>query len=295
MHFIFEKMRNIKAKLLPDDVYLKMIFKKHLGYELDLKNPKTLNEKLQWLKLNYKNDMLTICADKLAVRDYISRTLGSKYLIPLVYKTTCPDDFLNFQFPDFPFIVKANHNSGGVRIYRDKKDVNISQLVAECKLWLKNSHYQKTKEWQYKNIPPTIIVEKLLLDSSGEIPNDIKFSCFNGKVEMIHIDSNKEIEHLRNNYSKNLTPLYIDWPEGYGRNKYIDIFPQFNEVKSLAEKLAKPFPFVRVDFYVVDGCIYFGELTFHPTSGFGRFSPRYYDYKMGSKLDIEMLQVNRKL
>lgn len=293
MHFFLEKMRNIKAQLLPDSIYLKMIFKKHLGYELNLKTPKTLNEKLQWLKLHYKSDMLTMCADKLAVREYISKELGDNYLIPLVYHTTRPDDLEKLQFPDFPFIIKANHNSGGIKIYRDKKDVNLPQLISECKLWLNNSHYQKTKEWQYKNIQPTILVEKLLLDSSGNIPNDIKFSCFNGKVEMIHIDSNKEIEHLRNNYTKDLKPLYIDWPSGYGRNEYIDVFPQFSEVKSLAEKLAKPFPFVRVDFYVVDGVIYFGELTFHPTSGFGRFSPRYYDFKMGSKLDIDMLRVNQ--
>lgn len=286
-------MREVKAQLLPDAIYLKMIFKKHLGYKLNLNEPRTLNEKLQWLKLNYKNEILTLCADKLAVRDYITEVLGEQYLIPLLYQTTNPDELANFKFPDFPFIVKANHNSGGVRIYKNKNDVDLLKLITECKLWLKNSHWQKTKEWQYKNIPPTIIIEKLLLDSDGLIPNDIKFSCVNGIVEMIHIDSNKEIEHLRNNYSKDLTPLYIDWPAGYGRNEYVDIFPLFSEVKSLAEKLAKPFPFVRVDFYVVGENIYFGELTFHPTSGFGQFSPRYYDFKMGSKLDIEVLKKNR--
>lgn len=281
-----EKLRDLKAVILPDEMYLKNIFFKHVGYDLDLNSPLTLNEKLQWLKLNYKDPNLTTCADKLAVRKYISSSIGAEYLIPLVFATNNPDDLLDFEFPDYPFIIKANHDSGGYHIVRNRKNMNKEEVVANARAWLKNNHYLKTKEWQYKNIPPMIIVEKLLLGDDGKIPNDIKFSCINGRVEIVHVDSNKEIKHLRNNYTRDFEPLLVNWPEEYQRNVYIQKDKMFNKVRDLAEKLSKPFPFVRVDFYIIGDDIYFGELTFHPTSGFGRFFPQYYDYKFGSKLQL---------
>lgn len=289
MHAIIDKLKIFKARILPDSFYLKMIFRKHLGYELNLANPKTLNEKLQWLKLNYKKDILTTCTDKLAVREYIAEKIGSEYLIPLLYSTRNAEDLKSYTFPDFPFIVKANHNSGGFKIYKNKADVDLPELISICQEWLKTTYYYRNKEWQYKNIPPTIIIEKLLMGDDGNIPNDIKFSCVNGRAEIIHIDSNKEIEHMRNNYTRDLTPLFVDWPAEYPRNEYISDVECFSELLTLVETLAKPFPFVRVDFYVVKKRIYFGELTFHPTSGFGRFSQYYYDLKMGSKLDLSQV------
>lgn len=283
---ILEKLRVLKAKILPDSVYLKMIFKKHLGYDLNLKNPKTLNEKLQWLKLNYKDPILTTCADKLAVRDYIIKKIGADYLVPLLYTTRDVNSLKTYSFPEVPFIVKANHNSGGFKIYKNKADVDIDDLISNCETWMKTVYYHKNKEWQYKNIPPTILIEQLLMDEEGGIPSDIKFTCVNGRVEIVHVDSNKEIVHMRNNYTRDFEPLEVDWPAEYPRNKYLEKIDRFDEMRTLAEKLAEPFPFVRVDFYSVQGKIYFGELTFHPTSGFGRFSPPHYDLDMGKKLDL---------
>lgn len=286
MYFLIELLRDLKADILPDGYYLKNIFKKHLGYHLNLSQPKTLNEKLQWLKINYKDPLLTICADKLAVREYISDNIGSEYLIPLVGVVHDPRDLKTFDFPEYPCIVKANHDSGGYFIIKNHLNIDRNELVKQASMWLKNNHAKRTKEWQYKDIKPVIIIEKLMMDSNNRIPNDIKFSCFNGRAELVHVDSNKEIKHLRNNYSRDFIPLPINWPAEYLRN---DVQPKplsFDKARNLAEKLASRFPFVRVDFYLIDGDIYFGELTFHPTSGFGRFSPKYYDFKYGSKLRL---------
>ncbi|HFV0691936.1 TPA: ATP-grasp fold amidoligase family protein, partial [Escherichia coli] len=287
-------LSNLKAILLPESLYLKNIFVKHTGYKLNLQNPQTLNEKLQWMKLNYRKDILTICADKLAVRDYISSTIGDDYLVPLVFSTEEPEDLRRFTFPDYPVIIKANHDSGGYHIVRDKNNLKIDKIITDAKKWLNKNHFLKTKEWQYKNIKPKIIIERLLLDSNGKIPNDIKFSCINGKVEIVHVDSNKEIKHLRNNYTRNFEPLAINWPEEYQRNSYIKMPDNFVKARELAERLAEPFPFVRVDFYLIGDKIYFGELTFHPTSGFGRFQPQYYDYKFGSRLKLPNVNWNKK-
>ncbi|HHK9552564.1 ATP-grasp fold amidoligase family protein [Enterobacter sichuanensis] len=288
MSEIKEKLRLLKAYILPEPLYLKMIFKKHLGYSLNLREPKTLNEKLQWLKLYYRKPLLTTCADKIAVRDYIKKIIGEQYLIPLVHSTENPEELLHFEFPNYPFIIKANHDSGGYHIVRNKEEMKIKKIVSDAKKWLKSNHYSKSKEWQYKNIKPQIVVEKLLLDKDGRIPNDIKFTCINGRVEIVHVDSNKEIKHLRNNYTRDFNPLLINWPEEYCRNDILSMPESFLIARDLAELLAKPFPFVRVDFYLMGPKIFFGELTFHPTSGFGRFSPSYYDYKYGSKLKLPM-------
>ncbi|MCH6241587.1 ATP-grasp fold amidoligase family protein [Escherichia coli] len=110
----------------------------------------------------------------------------------------------------------------------------------------------KAKEWQYKNIKPKIIIERLLMDSNGKIPNDIKFSCTNGNAEIVYLDSNKEIKHLRNNYPRNFELLVINWPEEYQRNSYIKMLDNFFKARELAERLADPFPFVRADFYLID-------------------------------------------
>ncbi|HBL8824092.1 TPA: hypothetical protein LTW40_004864, partial [Enterobacter hormaechei] len=212
MSEITEKLKLFKAFILPDSLYLKMIFKKHLKYDLNLNQPKTLNQKLQWLKLYYRKPLLTTCADKLAVRDYIKKIIGEQYLIPLIHFTENPEELINFDFPNYPFIIKANHDSGGYHIVRNKKDMLTERIISDAKKWLRSNHYSKTKEWQYKNIKPKIIVEKLLLDNNGRIPNDIKFTCINGRVEMVHVDSNKEVKHLRNNYTRDFKPLLINWP-----------------------------------------------------------------------------------
>jgi hypothetical protein len=255
-----------------------------------LSSPKTFNEKIQYLKLYNKCDLHTICADKFAVRKYVSKTIGSEHLIPLLFSTKDATDITDENIPATPFIIKANHTSGTYKIVTHKKQIDINELRELSKSWLHSDHYQNTKEWQYKYIPRKIIIEKLLQDENGTIPSDYKFACFNGKVKIIHIDSNKEHKHLRNHYDADWNPLDFKWPAEYAANSTIPKPKSLDKMISLAEALAKPFQFVRVDFYLLEDKIYFGELTFHPTSGFGKFAPEKYDLFYGNLLNLESLK-----
>lgn len=286
---LINKLKQAIILVVPDKLFLKLMFKKHVGYGLDLSKPKSFNEKIQWLKIYDRKNLLTICADKYLVRDFVKGKIGEQYLIPLFNVYYNVEDMSEESFPEQPFIIKANHTSGTYRIFKNKKDLNISELKLLCKKWMSINYYNQTKEWQYKNIKPCIIIEKLLLNEDGVIPSDIKFSCFNGKVEIIHVDSNKEIKHYRNHYDRNWNSLNMRWPEEYDANILTPKPDLLEDLIILAETLAKDFIFVRVDFYVNDGCIYFGELTFHPTSGYGKFFPKSLDFEYGEKLSINKI------
>ncbi|MDW2092044.1 ATP-grasp fold amidoligase family protein [Vibrio sp. 1865] len=283
---LIEVLRKIRNSLLTDEAFLRSVFKKHTGYKLNLNNPRTLNEKLQWLKINDRRSLLTKCADKYEVRQYIETKIGKQYLIPLLNVFESPEEITLEKLPSQPFIIKANHTSGTFKIVRDKSKLDIEELKVIISSWLDSNYYDNTKEWQYKNIKPLIIVEKLLLDQNGNIPSDIKLACINGKVEIIHVDSNKEVKHLRNHYDTNWNALSFRWPREYGANKAIEKPKNLKQLIDLAELLAEPFDFVRVDFYILHGSIYFGELTFHPTSGYGKFEPFEYDVKYGKILKL---------
>ena len=150
-----------RFKIIPDDVYIKKVFEKNLGYKLNLQNPVTLNEKIQWLKLNDRTKLHTKCADKYAVREYVKEKIGEQYLIPLLYQTENHKDITDINMPDEPFIIKTNHDSGGVVIVKDKSSINWKQVQKELSLSMKNNYYYPGREWQYKNIKPSIVVEKL--------------------------------------------------------------------------------------------------------------------------------------
>ncbi|MEZ9945054.1 ATP-grasp fold amidoligase family protein [Vibrio breoganii] len=279
----------IKSRLLPERLFIKSLFKTRAGYTLNLNDPKSFNEKIQWLKLNDRTELHTICADKLAVREFVTEEIGPEFLVPLIKYTDNVDDITLDWLPSNPCIIKATHTSGTYKIIRDKKRINIFEVDRLCRKWLKKNYYYNTKEWQYKNIPPRIIVEELLVDENGLIPSDLKFSCFNGRVEMIHVDSNKEDKHLRNHYSREWKPLDFRWPEELEAGQLVDKPRKLDKMIELAEKLAQNFVYVRVDFYCLEDQIYFGELTFHPTSGFGRFLPFEEDRYYGDKLNITHL------
>jgi hypothetical protein len=148
------------------------MFERKQGYKLDLDNPKTLNEKIQWLKIHDRKPLYTICADKYAIRDYISEKFGDKYLIPLVMHTSDVKQLNANNLPNYPFIIKANHDSGNYKIIRDKNNVDWAKQQLICKSWLLNNYFPVDREWQYKNIKPQIVVEKLLIQKDGKIPND---------------------------------------------------------------------------------------------------------------------------
>ena len=282
----FYKAYELGLQIIPDKIIIKRSFKKHMGYALDLDNPRTLNEKINWLKLYDRSDLHTIAADKYKVRKYVEKTIGSKYLIPLLYHTKSSNDLKPENLPDSSFIIKANHNSSGGVIVRDKSLVNWKKTRFRFKRLLKENHYYSTIEWQYKNIIPRIVVEKLLTYEDGSIPEDYKCHCFNGKLAFIMIDFDRHTnKRTRNLYDPEWNLIPCNWGRPYG--KEVTKPDNFEEMKTIAEKLAKDFIYVRVDFYLVRGAIYFGELTFHHASGFQKFFQEECDLKFGKMLNIK--------
>lgn len=277
-------------RLLPDDLYLKIKYRLTMGRKLDLNNPETFNQKLQWLKLYDRKPEYTQMVDKYEVRKYIKEIIGEEYLIPLlgVY-----DSFEEIDFDNLPdeFVLKPNHTSGDIFICKNKSKIDYKKLKKEVNRWLKREYYWLHREWPYKNVKPRILCEKYLVDESGKELIDYKFMCFNGEVKCIFVCSNRNSP-----LGLNIDIYNVDWnlmPFGRPNSPRTGVkIPKprnFNKMIEFAEKLAKDIPFIRVDFYEVDGHLYFGELTFYPTSGFGKFTPEYYDDILGSwlKLTIE--------
>ena len=259
---------------------------------MNLNNPETLNEKILWLKLNDRTPLHTLCADKYTVRQYLINKFGEQYLIPLLYETETPNDITLDTIPDIPCIIKASHSQGDMIIVRNKFDLDIKRIQFEMKIWLKRNLYFETQEWQYKNCKPRIIIEKLLLDKDGKIPNDYKLHYINGKLEFVYCSVGRETVNKRNIYDAEWNPLFFSWVEPYKettniRGEEIPAPQSFEEMKRIGAIIAKDFPYyVRVDFYDVDGQLYFGEVTFHHGSGFDIFKPAKFDLEFGQKLRL---------
>ena len=286
-----------RTRLISDKADAKKKFKKTFGYKLNLENPQTFNEKIQWLKLNYRTDLHTLCADKLAVRDYVKEKVGEKYLIPLVYFTDKIEELTLDKLPEYPVIIKTNHASGRVVIVRDKQTIDIKKERKILKRRLKQNYYTFSREWQYKDIKPKILIEKLLMDEHGDIPLDYKFHCFHGKVEVIQMDIDRFTNYRRNIYDKQWNLLPFLWGVSELRLKKGKIKPinadkiiprpeTLEEMIILAEKLSSPFPYVRVDLYSVGTQVYAGEITFHNENGFGVIYPQEFDRMLGDKIKL---------
>ncbi|GGZ70404.1 ATP-grasp fold amidoligase family protein [Algibacter mikhailovii] len=303
-HYIISKLIRVNTFYLhyikPEKKYLTDIFERRYGRKIDLNKPKTLNEKIIWLKLYDRTPLHTICADKYGVRAYIEETIGDNYLVPLLYMTKNVKDITPENLPNFPLIIKTNHDSsGGVFVY-DKTKIDWNETRSSLKKRLKKNYYPQSKEWQYKNIDPCIIVEKLLIDKNGNIPNDYKVHCFNGKVNMISVDVGRDSDdHYRNWYNAEWQREPYAWSSSKGEGKKTDPSDEdvdkpltLDEMIVLSEKLSKPFCYVRVDWYDVDGKLYFGELTFHHDGGMKPILPEKYDEMLGQKVILPKKQMD---
>ncbi len=271
---------------LPDDKYLKKLFKAYFHKELDLENPVTFNEKLQWLKLYNRKPEYTTMVDKYKVREYIAQTLGEEYLIPLLGVWDDPDEIDFDALPD-QFVLKCNHNSGlGMCICKDKSKLDIPKVKAELRKGLKQDYYLTGREWPYKDVPRKIICEKFMSDGIKEDLRDYKFFCFNGAPKFMYIS---------NDNSENATTDFFDMDFNHLEMRMKDpnsrVLPQkphlFDEMREIAEELSRGIPFVRVDLYVVGDRIFFGELTFFHNSGFVTIHPDYLGKKLGDWIILD--------
>ncbi|WP_251456714.1 ATP-grasp fold amidoligase family protein [Priestia endophytica] len=272
---------------MPDDLYLKLLFRRRMGHRLNLRNPTTFNEKLQWLKLNDRNSQYGKMVDKYEVRDYISETIGSEYLIPLlgVYNSF---DEIDFSSLPNQFVLKCTHDSGGLVICKDKSQLDIDKAKMVINQSLKRDYYFLGREWPYKNIEPRIICEKYMVDESKEELNDYKIMCFNGKAKCTFVCSNRG-----SSSGLNIDIYDIDWnlmpvqrPGSPNSGIYTKKPKNYTQMIKYAEILAENNKFLRVDFYEINNQLYFGELTFYPNSGFKGFEPSEYDVLFGNWIEL---------
>lgn len=261
-------------RVLPDDIFLKLEFFLKMRKRLNLTNPQTFNEKLQWLKLYDRNPKYTQLVDKYEVRKYIKNKIGEKYLIPLygVYEKYEEIDFN--ELPD-QFVLKPNHTSGDYFICKDKTKINHERLKKEVNMWLEREYYWVHREWPYKNVKPKIIAEKYMVDESGLGLNDYKFYCFNGEPKslLIATERNENVKFDTFDIEFNHLPVGLR-----NSNKEIRKPKNFDTMIKMVRELSKDIPHVRIDLYNIDNHIYFGEYTFFSDSGYEKFHPNHEKY-----------------
>jgi hypothetical protein len=277
-----------------DEFFIKKYFFKAHGYKLNLSNPRSLNEKIQWLKLHDRRSINTLLADKYAVREYVSEHFGENYLIPLLFHTTDVKDLRPENLPRTPFIIKTNHDSGNFIVVRDKNNVDWNNVRLKFKWCMAFNYYYFQREWQYKDIKPRILVEQLLVQKNGRIPNDYKLHCINGEVVFVYVSVDREFENKRNIYDKKWKPLYFTFAQkkkNVEKLRGTEIEPplSYSLMVEFAEKIAKLYPYVRVDFYDIDGRLYFGEVTHYHGGGFDLIRPVEWDFKLGQPMDLNVV------
>lgn len=273
---------------LPDKSYLSLRFRCRMGYWIDWNNPKTFSEKLQWLKVYDREPELTKMVDKLAVKDYVAKRIGSEHIIPTLGVWNVVNEIEWEKLPE-RFVLKTTHGGGGngVVICRDKSTFDRQEAVGKLSASMKADLFSAYREWPYKNVVRRIIAEKYMVDESGEELKDYKFFCFNGVPKYVKVDFDRFIEHHANYYD-------MDWNlQEFGETdlmpvpgKHFEKPENFEQMKVFASKLSANIPFLRVDLYNINGKIYFGELTFYPASGMGTFSPSEWDLKLGQMIKL---------
>lgn len=273
-----EKIRTIAAQ----------IFKEKLGYTPNLDDPASFNEKIFWMKLNYHNPLVTTCCDKFAVKDYVTKTLGPGYVIPTIQSWERAED-VDFSILPKQYVMKVNWSSGYNIIVKDSSAVNEKETREKIAHWMKpeqNSYFQ-TFNWGYKNMKPMVYAEQYMEQIDGQL-YDYKFYMCNGKAEFLFIATDRADKNT-------LTYDFFDMdfnklPFHYGGRGHsvhkLEKPKHYEEMIKCAEKLAAPFPFVRVDFYEVGDKFYVGEMTFYSGGGILPFSPEEWDYKLGEYIHL---------
>lgn len=292
IHNLFDITLEYLAPYLDDELYLKLRWRLVMGYSLNLSNPKTFCEKLQWLKLHDHNPMYTKMVDKVQAKDYASKIIGKDYIIPTIEVYKRAEDIDIDQLPD-KFVIKVNHNSGSVFICRDKNNFDFELVRTKLSEQLKKNFYWTSREWPYKNVPPKILVEKLIIDDNHpqDSLNDLKFYCFDGEPKIVMQSSGRFGTQLFFDYYDmdwNLLPLVWDKPNS---GVISPCPPLFDEMKDICRRLSGGIPHMRVDLYNVNNHIYFGELTFYDNSGYCKFEDESWDYKLGEMIHLPIKQL----
>ncbi|MDR1893712.1 MAG: hypothetical protein LBQ61_03330 [Spirochaetales bacterium] len=267
------------GKSMPDKPYLQWQFFLRTGKKLNLDHPATFNEKLQWLKLYNRKDEYTKMADKLEARRYVSEKIGENHLIPLLGVW---DNFDDIDFEKLPnqFVLKTNHDSGGLVICKNKKSLNTMKAKKIIESHLKNNYYYGGREWVYKNIKPRIVAEKYMTDESGDQLKDYKIFCFNGTPKLIQVDFGRFTANQKRNYYSPDWELQKSVGPEKNTDQPMEKPGRLDRLLEIAGILSAGLPHLRVDLYVIHDNIYFGEMTFYDGDGFDPYRPQW-DKKLG--------------
>lgn len=274
------------AIIIPDKFYLKIEYKHRVGRLLDLDNPILFSEKLQWLKLYNRKPEYTIMVDKVKAKKHVAEKVGEEYIIPTLGVWDNPDE-INFDTLPDKFVLKCNHNSGtGMCICRDKSKLDIPKVKEELRKGLKQNYFLKGREWPYKNVSRKILAEHLLEDRDGKEIKDYKFMCFGGTPYLCQVISDRSTDEKIDFYDMDWNRLigligFNPLPTIHNSLHGIHRPRSFEDMKRMAAILSKGIPFVRIDFYDINGKAYFGEITFFPASGFGHFFPDEWNERLG--------------
>ena len=275
------------ARLYPDKLFLKILFQLRTGYRLNLKNPQTFNEKLQWLKLNNRNPICTQMVDKIEVKKYVASIIGEEYLIPTlaVYESA---EEIDFSILPNQFVLKCTHDSGGIVVCRDKSNLDINVAKEKMKKGLKRDYFYRNREWPYKNVLHRIIAEQYMEDESGYELKDYKFFCFDGVPKLLFVATDRGLIYEETKFDfYDMQFNHLPFTNGHPNSNKTIIRPRgFEQMKDIAAKLSKGFPHLRVDLYDINGRVYFGELTFYHWSGMTPFEPIEWDYKLGNLIEL---------
>ena len=286
------------CKFMSDDEYLKRKYRVIMGKELNLDNPQTFNEKLQWLKLYDRKHIYTTMVDKYEAKKYVGDIIGEEYIIPTLGVWNKFDD-INFDELPNQFVLKSTHDSGGLIICKDKLKLDKKQARMIINKSLKRKYFYFHREWPYKNVKPRIIAEAFMEQDSNiklfNLPRglmDYKFYCFNGIPKFLYISKG-----LENHKTANMNFLDLEWNKTeFQRNDYkeFSVLPKkpskFEDMIKISMKLSQGIPFVRIDLYEINFKVYFSEITFSPCAGMTCFTPEKWDYKLGEMIQLPNIE-----
>lgn len=275
------------APYIPDIPYLHMKYYCRMGKRLRFRNPVTFNEKLQWLKQYGRRPIDTIFSDKYAVKDLVASIIGPDYVIPLLGVW---DSFDDIDFSKLPnqFVLKCTHDSGGIVVCQDKTKLDIDSARKVINNGMSRNFYVYSREKAYRDIPRKIIAEVYMEDSETKELRDYKFFCFDGVPKILFIASDRQVSGEETKFDFfDMDFNHLPFTNGHPNAVLVPSKPKcFEEMKELAAKLSKDIPHVRVDFYEVDGKVYFGEMTYSHWGGMTPFNPEEWDYKLGSWITL---------
>lgn len=282
-------LRVILAHIAPiikdDETFIRLRWKLNMDYPLNLDNPRTFNEKLQWIKLHDRKPIYTAMVDKYEAKKYVANIIGEEYIIPTIAVYDKVED-IDFDALPNQFVLKWTHDSGGLFICKDKSKLNVVEAIKKLKKGERSHYFWRSREWPYKNVRPRIIAEQYMEDENGCELKDYKIFCFNGETKIIQLDFDRFSGHKKNLYSIDweLLPFSFNYPSHPEIN--FEKPQKLSEMLKIAGKLSEGRAFLRVDLYWTGKRIYFGELTFFPASGLGKFDPVKWDYELGEMMNL---------